>query len=64
MSGLKQSVEQHYISDEVKLDYIVTVIDGEKLDTQVTLDGVFFVGGDKRMEFKEKMEALVNEYRI
>lgn len=39
-------------------------IDGEDLDTSVTLSGGFAICGSKRNEFSEKIGKLIDEYRI
>lgn len=39
-------------------------IDGEELDTQVSIDGGFTVAGSERKEFIARLGDLINEYRI
>lgn len=61
---IKKTSEQKYIGDELFVDMEIDRIDGDYLDTRVQLVGEFWVGGSLRNEFVEKLERLVNEYRI
>ena len=62
--GIKTVKEQHYIGDELTCEMKIDHIDGEKLDTQIEIDGTFWVCGSKRIEFIDKLAALIDEYRI
>jgi len=63
---IKRITERHAVDDWLILNYEIDIIDGEKLDTEVTLEveGSFFVSGSQRIEFKEKLKKLIDEYRI
>lgn len=52
------------LADEVEMTMTVEYFDSEACDTCITIDGSFFVDGEKRNEFAEKMQALVNEYLV
>jgi len=68
MSGLynqRKVKEQHYVSDEVLVNLEIDVLDGEWLDTRVTMDDVeFWVGGSQREKFCKELGALIDKYRI
>ena len=61
---IKRVNERQSIGDGLVLNYEIDFIDGEKLDTEVTLEGKFCVSGSRRIEFKEKLKKLIDEYRI
>lgn len=56
--------ETRHPSEGVTMNYTVEVIDGEKLDTAVSLNGRFAITGECRREFEEKLGSLIDEYRI
>ena len=56
--------EFHTPSNGVGLQYEIEVIDGEHLDTVVSMEGTFTVAGSKRHEFAKKFGELINKYRI
>lgn len=56
--------EHHRIGNELICEYLIEIIDGEKLDTRVKINGSFYVAGGERIEFKEKLQALIEQYRI
>jgi len=63
---IKRVNERHSVDDWLVINYEIAFIDGEKLDTEVTLEveDSFFVSGSQRIEFKEKLKKLIDEYRI
>lgn len=62
--GRKIKEEKIMLADEVELIMKIDVFDGELCDTEIQVDGSFWVEGSNRKAFAEKMEALVNEYQI
>ena len=52
------------LADEVSLEIEVEHLDGKESDTQVSIDGVWFVDTSKRKEFAEKLQALISEYQV
>lgn len=61
---MKTKKELFEVSTGVSIQLTVDVIDYEELDTFVELVGSFWVAGNKRKEFCEKLSELVNSYRI
>ena len=61
---MKTITEEHYIGDELKIDMVIDRHNGEYLETEIKIDGAFWVYGSQRIEFKNKLETLINEYRI
>jgi len=62
--GIKRVKESKYIGDELSVEMDIDHIDGEYLDTKINIDGDFWVEGNRRKEFSEKLEKLIDEYRI
>ncbi len=62
--GYYQFNEIEHPSDGVTMIMTIDKIDGEELDTAVSLDGGFAVAGSKRKEFAKKLGALIDEFRI
>lgn len=62
--GYIQFDETRYPAEGVRMDLTVSRIDGEDLDTGVRLEGEFAISGSRRDEFSQKLEALIDEYRI
>ena len=62
--NLSTSHYTRYPSKGVIIIMAVDVIDGEELDTYITLTGEFAVSGSQREEFVKKLGALIDEYRI
>jgi hypothetical protein len=56
--------ETHPLADEVELQMLCDKDGGEIFDTRVIVDGEFWVSGNQRLEFKDKLAKLINEYRI
>lgn len=56
--------ETAYPSEGVKLDMLIDRIDGEDLDTSVTISGGFAICGKQRKEFIEALGQLIDSYRI
>jgi len=50
--------------DEVELLMDVEYFDGRAFDTEVILAGSFCVSCNRRKEFSEKLQQLVEEYHI
>jgi hypothetical protein len=48
----------------VDLEMVIDRIDGEYLDTKVSLSGEWWIAGASRHEFAQKLGALIDEYRI
>lgn len=61
---MKTIRETNSPSGGVTVDMEIDVIDGEKLDTRVTLSGEFWVGGSERMNFNRELGELIDKYRI
>lgn len=51
---------------DLEVNVTSDIYDGKILDTQIEIEGgtLCWVCGEQRQEFIEKMQALVNEYRI
>lgn len=64
MSEIPTVNEKHFPSEGVTADLKIDKIDGEYLDTCITLSGLFWVAGNQRHEFLEKLGNLIDEYRI
>lgn len=62
--GTKIVRETVMLADEVQMTLDVEKIDGEHLDTEVNIDGAFFICGENRHEFAKKILAIVDEYKI
>ena len=56
--------EIHVVSDNVECQMSCDVDEDGVFDTKVVIDGEFWVSGEKRLEFKDKLSTLINEYRI
>lgn len=52
------------LADEVELQMNIDCYGSEECDTEITIDGSFYVEGVKRQEFTEKLRSLINEYLI
>lgn len=52
------------LADELSLEFVVEVIDGEEAEAECQVDGMFVVDAEKRHEFAQKLEALITEYRV
>ena len=68
---MKKIAENYYRVDESvsmpNFDAALTVdvIDGEELDTDVSINlPLFCVAGGSRKEFLNKLDSLISEYRI
>ena len=64
MSEIKKVEENRAISDNVNLKMTIDHIDGEKLDTEIVVQGTWWVAGGEREEFAKKLGDLIDEYRI
>lgn len=53
-----------YPSQGVKVVAESDTENGQLMDTQVEISGVFCISGDDRDEFLEKLERLIDDYRI
>ncbi|MFK5950942.1 MAG: hypothetical protein QM500_19495 [Methylococcales bacterium] len=56
--------ETQYIGDELSAEMEIDMDSAGQLDTRVIIDGEFWIDGNKRNEFVEKLGKLIDEYRI
>ena len=56
--------ESRSVSDGCVANLVIDKIDGDFLDTQVNLNCQFWVAGNTRNVFLDKLSELIEEYRI
>jgi hypothetical protein len=61
---IREKEEEVHLSNGVKADAIVHVIDGYETDTYVTINGQFCIFGGEREEFYKELGGLIEKYRI
>ena len=62
--NMSKHTETIHCSEDVTATLNVDVFDGEKLDTSVSLNGVFCITWADKEDFFKKLGNLIDEYRI
>jgi len=62
--GYYQFEEMRDLTENVRLEMKVDLIDGQELDAEVKMVGTFWISGKFRKEFANKLGALIDQYRI
>lgn len=62
--AIKQITKTDIVSNDVRVEQTIDVIDGEYLDTHVKLSGTFAISGSQREEFLKKLGSLIDDHRI
>lgn len=63
MSSHKLIRERVMLADEVEMTMDVGYINGVVDETEITIDGSFIIDGERKDEFSQALQNIIDEYR-